>query len=630
MFEEVYQHKLKYKKLLKELSGYGFSESNKINQSEIILFLDLKSPKNKFDRNLSAQLLKILDLDKKKLIPIEQFINGFLEFEKEMNKKYETLKSEYFHQNDKYLNLMTQSKRYQNEVLNNEGFSEDGKLLGKIIDINLKKKLEGVKEIIIKIIFDEQNAEIKQKLINQIEIVKDDSNKSFEFKVDSKKNNIEFILQTKNDLGHIFDIGNQTYSLQNIYKQKEFLDEIEIKENNNNNDDNLFAVIKFEMTFIWSYFKLYDLKKSIEEPTFKKMKMDYEEAEKNLKLLGRIYSKEGEEFEQSDNVDNKNGIEVEDNPKLRNNANNKPKYVIDENFRKKKLFEFPKYKYVVEFNNKRTDKAINKGSEVNINNNLGDIIQNESSLSNNKEDEKNKKNKENNEMMENEENVEQKEKAEFEIESKDKEKNIENKKEEKKENDEEIKNKNLEETKKNEEENNVNMAENNIKIEDGKEDEEPKDRNEEDPKIMERIKADEQIIDEKLNQKVNLDNNANTNEILNSSLLQQNAKKEEEQQQQEQIDNYDINSRQNANPLNQTSKVPAKIISVNYHIVVLNIKMKSSPEETSQNIINSSTIQEYNANNINNYYRVDPMNTATESYQIPTDVNLQYQYQYGF
>jgi hypothetical protein len=628
MSEEVYQHKLKYKQLLKELSGYGYSESNKISQSEIILFLDLRTPKKKFDRNLSTQLFKILDISEKKIISIEQFINGFLEFEKEINNNYETLKSEYLHKNDQYQNLISQCKRYQNEVLNNEGFSEDGKLFGKIIDINLKKKLEGVKEIIIKINFGEQNAEVKQKLINQIEIVKDDSNKSFEFKADSKKNNIEFILQAKNDLGHIYNIGNQIYSLENIDKQEEFSDEIEIKENNNNNDDNLFAVIKFEMTLIWSYFKLYDLKRSIEEPTFQKMKKDYEDAEKNLKMLKRVYCEEGEEFEQSDINDNKNEIKVEDNPKLRNDDRDKPKYVIEEGFSEKKLFEFPKYKYVVEFNNIRIDKAINKDLDVNINNKLCDSIQNESNLSNNKEDEKNK---ENNEVVENKENVEQKEKAEFEIESKDKEENIEKKEEEKKENDEEIEKKNLEETKKNEEDN-VNMVENNIKIEDRNEDEdeEPKDRNEEDPNIMEIIKANEQkqIIDEKINQKENPDNNANTNENLNSLPLQQNA-----QQEQEKIDNYNINSGQNTNPLNQKSKVPAKILSVKYHSVVLNNKMNSSPEATSQNNISSSKMQEYNNNNFNNFYRVNPMNdAATKSYQTPTNINQQYQhqYQYGF
>ena len=185
------------------------------------------------------------------------------------------------------------------------------------------------------------------------------------------------------------------------------------------------------------------------------------------------------------------------------------------------------------------------------------------------------------------------------------------------------------------------MAENNIKIEDGNEneDEEPKDRNEEDPAIMERIKANEQnkIIDEKINQGENAYNNANTNEILNSLPLQQNVQQEEQQeqqqqqQQQEQIDNYNFNSVQNTNPLNQRSKVPAKIISVKYHSAVLNNKMKSSAEATSQNNISSRKMQEYNDNNFNNYYRVNPMNdAATESYQMPTNINQQYQYQYQY
>jgi hypothetical protein len=44
-------------------------------------------------------------------------------------------------------------------------------------------------------------------------------------------------------------------------------------------------------------------------------------------------------------------------------------------------------------------------------------------------------------------------------------------------------------------------------------------------------------------------------------------------------------------------------------------------------------MQEYNNNNFNNFYRVTPMNdAATKSYQIPPNINQQYQhqYQYGF
>ena len=324
MSEEIYQHKLKSELLLKELGGYGYSKSNKISQSEIILFLDLRSSKRKFDRNLATQLFKILDMNERTILSIEQFINGYLEFEKVINSNYEKIKSEYADKNEKYQNLLFQCKRYQSEELNREGFSENGKLYGKIIDINLKKKLEGVKEIILKIIFGEQNKEIKQRLINQIEIVKDESNQSFEFKADSKKNDLEFILQAKNDLGHIYDLGKKTYSLNDVNKQEKFSDGIEIYEINNNSFESLFAEIKFEMTLIWSYFKLYDLQRRIEEPKFKKIKADYEEAENKLKMIKRVYSEEEveEEVEKSEIIGNKKEIEIDGNLRLSNNNNN--------------------------------------------------------------------------------------------------------------------------------------------------------------------------------------------------------------------------------------------------------------------------------------------------------------------
>ena len=43
------EEKSNYDFLLKELSEYGYSEDNLLSQSELNLFLERKSPKNKYD-----------------------------------------------------------------------------------------------------------------------------------------------------------------------------------------------------------------------------------------------------------------------------------------------------------------------------------------------------------------------------------------------------------------------------------------------------------------------------------------------------------------------------------------------------------------------------------------------------
>ena len=398
--------KIKIDLLLKELGEYGYSKTNKISQNELILFLDLRTHSGKFDTNFSLKLFKILDMNEKKTISIEQFIKGYIQFEKEVEKIHEVKNKQYLEQKEKCQNLYAQCRRYQSETLNKEGFSDDAKLYGKIIDITLKKKLEGVKEIILKIVFSGQKKEIRQKLKKRIEIVKDNSNKEFEFKAKSKNEKLEFILQAKNDLRHIYTIGSKIFTLQGINTQDEFYTQIDIYENDNNNINNLIAVIIAKIRLNWSNFKLYDLQRRIEEPKLNKLKMDIEEAEDNITMVQDIYGEE-EIDNNSDLSENKSESNFDENIRIskRSIISKRSSNNIDEDFKNKKIFQFSPNNYVVEFNNMRIDEVMNKGINVNFNNQFDDLIQEKSHISNDSKQSQNKDEKheiyKNNEHSEN-------------------------------------------------------------------------------------------------------------------------------------------------------------------------------------------------------------------------------------
>ena len=61
-----------------------------------------------------------------------------------------------------YDDIINMCKRYQSEKLNEEGFSENAKLTGEIIDSNYNLDLEGINEIILKILYSGQEQEIKR------------------------------------------------------------------------------------------------------------------------------------------------------------------------------------------------------------------------------------------------------------------------------------------------------------------------------------------------------------------------------------------------------------------------------------------------------------------------------------
>ena len=159
--ENETQNQFKSSILLNEFNEYGYKKSNRINKSELTLFLDRKSPSGEFDHFLSEKLFNILDIIDRSTITIVQFIEEFLWFVQELRNDTEKIYSKFTKLKENYNNILEKWQKYNTEKLNREGFYEEGKLYGEIIDINLRVELEGMQEIILKIIYSGQESEIK-------------------------------------------------------------------------------------------------------------------------------------------------------------------------------------------------------------------------------------------------------------------------------------------------------------------------------------------------------------------------------------------------------------------------------------------------------------------------------------
>ena len=331
----------KYNILLNEFEKYGYSENNLLSLSELSLFLDRKSPKNKFDSTLLQKLYKFLNLNEYSIITVSKFISGFFSFNEKLKTIKEELYKEYIKKKEIIENIKNKSNKYKKEKLNEEGFSANAKLIGEIILTNFSFDLQGIKEIIIKIQYGKQEKEIIQKL-NQIEL---DNNKNFEFKASSIKDNLKFILLTKNDSDNITQIGTQIYSSEDIIENASTLIQIDIPSNENN--ENYISEIKARISLVKSEYDSYNVLKEKEEQKLNKIMLDFEETETNIKKLGYIYS---------------------DKKKIKVNEDKDQE--VKDNIKKfsKETFEFPKNKFIIEFNNERIDSYEEKDYKVNFNN----------------------------------------------------------------------------------------------------------------------------------------------------------------------------------------------------------------------------------------------------------------------
>ena len=314
----------------------GYKSTSNINQSELIQFLNRRSSSGKFDPIISGKLFEVLSLDAMSTITVEEFINGFLQFEEEIQKNAEDFSIKLSKEEEIFSQIENDFKKYK-ESLTADGLCENAKVSGEITEIDIQKKLEGIKEIIIKIIYNEKNEELHFKMgdisSNELE------HKTFEFKPISRKDHFEFIMKGINDRNQEFDIGKKIFDLSDINSHEEYLVQIVVPEIDN--EEIIAAFIKAKIVVFWSEFKMKEKQKKKAENKLKKLTIAKNKAEEYLKKIREIYG---------DLVKKQPDLIVDfNNEKLMQRKGAK----LNVNFNNTKEVEAPGSNYVVEFNNKK-------------------------------------------------------------------------------------------------------------------------------------------------------------------------------------------------------------------------------------------------------------------------------------
>ena len=314
----------------------GYKSTSNINQSELIQFLNRRSSSGKFDPIISGKLFEVLSLDAMSTITVEEFINGFLQFEEEIQKNAEDFSIKLSKEEEIFSQIENDFKKYK-ESLTADGLCENAKVSGEITEIDIQKKLEGIKEIIIKIIYNEKNEELHFKMgdisSNELE------HKTFEFKPTSRKDHFEFIMKGINDRNQEFDIGKKIFDLSGINSHEEYLVQIVVPEIDN--EEIIAAFIKAKIVVFWSDYKKYEKQKKKAENKLKKLTIAKNKAEEYLKKIREIYG---------DLVKKQPDLIVDfNNEKLMQRKGAK----LNVNFNNTKEVEAPGSNYVVEFNNQK-------------------------------------------------------------------------------------------------------------------------------------------------------------------------------------------------------------------------------------------------------------------------------------
>ena len=275
--ESSEQKKAKIDSLISGFSKAGFNLDSKINEEELIKYLDNRSSTGKFEQALSFKLIQVLSLDKESSISIEDFISGFLQFEEDIKNNYEDLKQKLNEEKEIYNKLIEEMKEKSEKC-------EDAKVFGEITDIDIKRKLKGIKEIIIEVLFNDKTKEFHFKLGDKNNT--DIEFKKFGFKPTSRDDHFEFIMKGVTNKDKIFEIGRKVFPLNNVQSSEEYLVQIEVPEIDD--EQKVAAYIHAKIILYWNDIT-YEQKKKIQEIKIKKLNIAITNAEEYLRKLREIY-----------------------------------------------------------------------------------------------------------------------------------------------------------------------------------------------------------------------------------------------------------------------------------------------------------------------------------------------------
>ena len=210
--------------------------------------------------------------------------------------------------------------------------------------------MDGLKEIIILVIFNDKKEELHFKIGGEATNIK----KSFEFRPSSRKDHFEFVMKGLNEKNVEFDIGSKIFPLDDITSQEEYFVQIVVPEIDNK--EQVAAFINATILLYMSDYKYYESMLRKQAKRMNKYKNAANKAAEYLRYVREIYG---------DLTQIKPDLIVDfNNEKLMQRRGAK----LNVNFNNEMEAQIPGGNFYVEFNNEREIKKKSAPLKVEFNN----------------------------------------------------------------------------------------------------------------------------------------------------------------------------------------------------------------------------------------------------------------------
>jgi hypothetical protein len=301
------ESRLKIDILMNAFEELGWDNQKDLTQDDIRYFLNNRAKDGQFDPTLAQKLFSILDVDDQNRITGEEFIKGYLQFEADLKKNNDEFNKKFIQEQNNFNTLEEQCRLYKSEKLSPEGFCENAKITVEITDVNIQKQIEGIKEIVIKVIYND-DIEEKRLLMNEGNnnlIV----NEKFEFKPTSRRDRFEFIMKKVDEDNNESEIGSKKFPLDEITSQEEYIVQITIPEIED--EEQVAAYINCKIVLFWSDYEFFEEKKKKSEQKLKKLNEALNKTNYYLQKIKEVYG----ELKASESINNNtyNNINTQNN-----------------------------------------------------------------------------------------------------------------------------------------------------------------------------------------------------------------------------------------------------------------------------------------------------------------------------
>ena len=269
--------------LLRLFSKIHKSETSPLTNEEANNFLKTNG---NFEEKFLQKIMKGC-VPNEQTTTVGQFIQNLILAYRELKNSNEQLNSAY-QQKKKYLEEIEENlKKNENEILNNEGLSNNTIVKIDLFEINLKKKNYEKYSITIKVndnIYETSHFSPDKKIIE---------NEQFSFKPKTKNDLITFELHGINEENNENnEIGQAFLNLNELNKQEEYEIQLTIPDQENSsrniNEENAAGIIKTKVIFIWSYNDYYKEQLNIENDVYDKIESNLNKTKNYLNQLNSL------------------------------------------------------------------------------------------------------------------------------------------------------------------------------------------------------------------------------------------------------------------------------------------------------------------------------------------------------